>query len=91
MLDRGGVVGGSSAGASINGSFLMRVHHDGRGIVQADFEKLNKSNVGLGLKNISSRLKVAQGSILFEKDASQTYYKITVEIPRDDSFESLSV
>ena len=36
-----------------------------RGIVQADFDKLNKSNVGLGLKNISSRLKVAKGKHLF--------------------------
>src|SRR6476646_1471502 len=60
-----------------NGSFLLRVHHDGRGIVQTDFEKLNKSNVGLGLKNISSRLKVAQGKIFFEKDSSLTYFKIT--------------
>jgi len=74
-----------------NGSCLLRVHHDGRGIVQADFEKLNKSNVGLGLKNISSRLKVAHGNILFEKDASQTYYKITIEIPRDEPFESITV
>jgi two-component system NarL family sensor kinase len=74
-----------------NGSFLLRIHHDGRGIVQADFEKLNKSNIGLGLKNISSRLKVAQGSIFFEKDASQTYYKITVDIPRDDPYDSLAV
>jgi signal transduction histidine kinase len=74
-----------------NGSFLLRIHHDGRGIVQADFEKLNKSNIGLGLKNISSRLKVAQGSIYFEKDASQTYYKITIEIPRDDPYDSLAV
>src|SRR6478735_2400846 len=41
-----------------NGSCLLRIHHDGMGIVQADFEKLNKSNIGLGLKNISSRLKV---------------------------------
>src|SRR6187200_2947650 len=41
--------------------FYLRIHHDGRGIVQSDFEKLNKSNVGLGLKNISSRLKVVQG------------------------------
>ena len=65
-----------------NGSCLLRMHHDGRGIVQADFEKLNKSNIGLGLKNISSRLKVAQGTILFEKDASQTYYKITIEVPK---------
>ncbi|HEX2533783.1 MAG TPA: ATP-binding protein [Chitinophagaceae bacterium] len=70
------------------GNFVLRIHHDGRGIVQADFDKLNKSNIGLGLKNISSRLKVAQGSIYFEKDASQTYYKITLEIPRDDPYES---
>jgi two-component system NarL family sensor kinase len=73
-----------------NGMFLLRIHHDGRGIVQADFDKLNKSNIGLGLKNISSRLKVAQGNIFFEKDASQTYYKITLEIPRDDPYESLA-
>jgi two-component system NarL family sensor kinase len=72
-------------------NFLLRIHHDGRGIVQADFDKLNKSNVGLGLKNISSRLKVAQGSIYFEKDASQTYYKVTIEIPRDDPFEAVNV
>jgi signal transduction histidine kinase len=67
--------------------FIVRIHHDGRGIVQADFEKLNKSNIGLGLKNISSRLRVAHGSIYFEKDPSQTYYKVTLEIPRDDSIE----
>lgn len=69
-------------------NFVLRIHHDGRGIVQADFEKLNKSSIGLGLKNISSRLKVAQGSILFEKDASQTYYKVTIEIPKDDPYET---
>jgi len=74
-----------------NGSCLVRLHHDGRGIVQTDFEKLNKSNIGLGLKNISSRLKVAHGNILFEKDASQTYYKVTIDIPRDDPYESLAV
>src|SRR5678809_1031756 len=74
-----------------NGSCLLRLHHDGRGIVQTDFEKLNKSNIGLGLKNISSRLRVAHGNILFEKDASQTYYKVTIEIPRDDPYESLAV
>jgi two-component system, NarL family, sensor kinase len=74
-----------------NGSCLLRLHHDGRGIIQTDFEKLNKSNIGLGLKNISSRLKVAHGNILFEKDASQTYYKVTIEIPKDDPYESLAV
>lgn len=74
--------------SSHNGSCVVRLHHDGRGIVQADFEKLNKSNIGLGLKNISSRLKVAQGSILFEKDPSQTYYKVTIEIPKDEVHET---
>ncbi|HYH15183.1 MAG TPA: ATP-binding protein [Flavisolibacter sp.] len=67
--------------------FLLRVHHDGRGIVQTDFEKLNKSNIGLGLKNISSRLRVAQGKIHFEKDISQTYYKVTIDVPIDEPFE----
>lgn len=68
--------------------FMLRIHHDGRGLVQADFEKLNKSPVGLGLKNISSRLKVAHGTIHFEKDPSQTYYKVTIEVPNDDPFET---
>lgn len=64
--------------------FFIRLHHDGRGITQNDFIKLNKSNVGLGLKNIQSRLKVLHGKIFFEKDMSQTYYKVTIELLRDD-------
>ena len=68
--------------------FYLRIHHDGRGIVQSDFEKLTKSNIGLGLKNISSRMRVVHGSINFEKDISQTYYKITLELPKDDPYES---
>jgi two-component system NarL family sensor kinase len=68
--------------------FYMRIHHDGRGIVQADFEKLNKSNIGLGLKNISSRLRVVHGNIYFEKDISQTYYKVTIELPKDEPYQS---
>ena len=67
--------------------FYLRIHHDGRGIVQSDFDKLNKSNVGLGLKNISSRLRVVQGNINFEKDISQTYYKVTIEMPKDDPYQ----
>ena len=67
--------------------FYLRIHHDGRGIVQADFDKLNKSTVGLGLKNISSRLRVVQGSINFEKDISQTYYKVTIELPKDEPYQ----
>ncbi|HSU28407.1 MAG TPA: ATP-binding protein [Chitinophagaceae bacterium] len=67
--------------------FYLRIHHDGKGIVQSDFEKLNKSTVGLGLKNISSRLRVVQGNINFEKDISQTYYKVTIEMPKDEPYE----
>jgi len=64
--------------------FFIRLHHDGRGITQTDFNKLNKSNVGLGLKNIQSRLKVLHGKIFFEKDMSQTYYKVTIELVKDE-------
>jgi two-component system, NarL family, sensor kinase len=64
--------------------FFIRLHHDGRGITQNDFIKLNKSNVGLGLKNIQSRLKVLHGKIFFEKDMSQTYYKVTIELMKED-------
>jgi two-component system, NarL family, sensor kinase len=67
--------------------FFIRLHHDGRGLTQADFEKLGKSNVGLGLKNIQSRLKVLQGKIFFEKDMSQTYYKVTIEMNREDDLK----
>ena len=63
----------------------LRLHHDGVGIVQSDFEKLNQSALGLGLKNIASRMRVLRGRILFEIDPSHTYYKITLEIPIDSS------
>ena len=64
--------------------FYLRLHHDGRGITQADFERMNKSSLGLGLKNIQSRVKVLQADINFEKDQSQTYYKVTLEIPIEE-------
>lgn len=70
-----------------SGKFYLRIHHDGRGIVQSDFEKLNKSNVGLGLKNITSRMRLVQGNISFEKDISQTYFKVTIEMPTDEPIE----
>jgi two-component system NarL family sensor kinase len=65
--------------------FYIRMHHDGKGMTQSDFERLTKSASGLGLKNIQSRLKVLQGRIFFEKDPSQTYYKVTIELARDDN------
>lgn len=67
---------------NVSGSNMyFRLHHDGSGIVQADFEKLNHSALGLGLKNIASRIKVLKGRIFFEIDPSHTYYKVTVEVP----------
>lgn len=63
------------------GNFYIRFHHDGKGITQEDFEKMNKSSVGLGLKNIQSRIKVLDGQIRFEKDNSQTFFKVTIEMP----------
>ena len=61
----------------------FRIHHDGIGIVQADFDKLNHSSIGLGLKNIASRIKVLNGRIFFEIDPSHTYYKVTIEVPME--------
>jgi two-component system NarL family sensor kinase len=63
-----------------DGKFFLRLHHDGKGITQNDFEKMNKSSVGLGLKNIQSRMKVLDGNIFFERDSSQTFYKVTIEM-----------
>lgn len=67
-------------------NIYLRIHHDGKGIVQSEFEKLNQSAQGLGLKNIASRINVLNGRIFFEIDPSQTYYKITLEVPRDNMF-----
>lgn len=60
----------------------FRIHHDGRGILQKDFEKMEHNSTGLGLKNIQSRVRVLKGKIFFEIDNTQTYYKITIEVPR---------
>ena len=63
-------------------NLYLRIHHDGKGIVQSEFDKLNQSTQGLGLKNIASRVNVLNGKIFFEIDPSQTYFKITLEIPK---------
>lgn len=64
----------------------FRLHHDGQGIVQTEFDRLNHVSTGLGLKNIASRIKVLNGRIFFEIDPSHTYYKVTLEIPKDSSY-----
>ncbi|MEI6947845.1 histidine kinase [Paraflavisolibacter sp. H34] len=69
-------------------TFVLWLEHDGQGLVQSDFERLNKSKSGLGLKNISSRMKVARGTIFFEKDPSQDNFKVTIEVPGDEISEN---
>ncbi len=64
----------------------LRLHHDGNGIIQTEFERLNHVSTGLGLKNIASRIKVLNGRIFFEIDPSHTYYKVTIEIPKDSTY-----
>src|SRR6185312_15418538 len=61
----------------------FRIHHDGKGILQQDFEKMEHNSAGLGLKNIQSRIRVLKGKIFFEIDNTHTYYKVTIEVPRD--------
>jgi len=62
---------------------LFTLNHDGKGMTQEDFINLSRSSAGLGLKNIQSRLKVIQGEINFALDISESFYKITIEIPKD--------
>ena len=64
----------------------LRLHHDGHGIIHSEFERLNHVSTGLGLKNIASRIKVLNGRIFFEIDPSHTYYKVTIEIPKDSTY-----
>ena len=64
-------------------NIYFRIHHDGKGIVQSEFDRLNNISSGLGLKNIQSRVRVLKGRIFFEIDASHTYYKVTIEVPKD--------
>jgi len=70
-----------------NNNLYFRIHHDGKGIVQSEFDKLNHNSTGLGLKNIQSRISVLRGRILFEIDSSHTYYKVTIEIPKEPVVE----
>lgn len=60
-----------------------RIHHDGVGLLQKDFDKFERSSGGLGLKNIHTRVSILHGRIFFEMDNTQSYYKVTLEIPRD--------
>ncbi|HMZ46303.1 MAG TPA: histidine kinase [Chitinophagaceae bacterium] len=66
---------------------ILRLHHDGFGLTQEEFLRYTNEKEGLGLKNIQSRLRVIHGDILYEKDSSQSLYKVTIEIPREEGEE----
>jgi two-component system, NarL family, sensor kinase len=67
-----------------NGSHMFfRLNHDGQGLSHSEFVRLNHSAQGLGLKNIATRTEILRGRIFFELDSSGTYYKITLEVPKD--------
>jgi signal transduction histidine kinase len=63
---------------------ILRLHHDGKGITQQEFIKLTRNKDGLGLKNIQSRLRVIHSDILYEEDTSHSFFKVTLEIPREE-------
>lgn len=63
--------------------FYLRIHHDGNGLTQTEYEKMRDTPTGLGLKNIHSRMKILNGKIFYEKDSTNTYYKVTLELPID--------
>lgn len=69
----------------------IRLHHDGNGLIQSEFERLNRSALGLGLKNISSRINVLKGGIHFELDASHTYYKVNIEVPMEKRIRDIKM
>lgn len=68
----------------VENKVVIRLHHDGNGLTQEEFLRFTKEKSGLGLKNIQSRVRVLHGEIMYEKDASQSLYKVTLEIPRDE-------
>lgn len=65
-------------------TLIIRLHHDGKGLTQEEFLRFTKEKDGLGLKNIQSRLRVIHSDILYEEDASQSLFKVTIEVPREE-------
>ncbi|TDH18286.1 two-component sensor histidine kinase [Segetibacter sp. 3557_3] len=65
------------------GNMLISLQHDGEGLTHEEFLSRSNSHAGLGLKNIQSRLKVINGNILFETDTHHSFYRTTLDIPKD--------
>lgn len=68
----------------VENKLILRIHHDGKGLTQDEFLRFTKFKDGLGLKNIQSRLRVIHGDIFYEEDTSQSLFKVTLDIPREE-------
>ena len=58
----------------------FRIHHNGDGLTQEQFEELRFIPTGLGLKNIQNRIILLKGNILFTK-LDNGEYTIQLSIP----------
>ncbi len=65
----------------IGENIYIIIQHDGKGIVQSEFDKLLFESKGLGLKNIENRMHVLGGRISFEVGKDDKVYKTTIEVP----------
>jgi two-component system, NarL family, sensor kinase len=65
----------------VDDTIYIIIQHDGKGVVQSEFDKLLFESEGLGLKNIENRMRVLGGRVKFEKGKDDGVYKITMEIP----------
>lgn len=63
------------------GKYRLLISHNGEGLTQEAFEHLNNQPGGMGLKNIAGRIRLLEGSILFEKESNKDIYAIKIMIP----------
>ena len=61
--------------------YRLLISHDGDGLTQEIFERLNTEREGMGLKNIAGRIRLLEGSIHFEKEPGKNIYAIKIVIP----------
>jgi two-component system NarL family sensor kinase len=61
--------------------YRLLISHDGNGLTQQIFDRLNNQPEGMGLKNIAGRIRLLEGSIHFEKEPVKNIYAIKISIP----------
>ncbi|PVD54272.1 hypothetical protein DC498_02515 [Terrimonas sp.] len=63
-----------------NNELMLVILHNGKGLVQEEFEKLRYNKEGLGLKNIQNRVTLLKGKINFSREDGK--FKIIVIVPQ---------